>query len=353
MVLSAVLADNSMNFNENPQGNAILDMLRSQRNNGRFCDIILHVSSPAHQEKLFPAHRSVLAACSQYFESVLKTHRITKENINIVCHNLDVFETLLDYMYTGNISVDWNNVNELLKLSTHFLMTKVINYCAEFLEHYLALDNCFSVKDLVEKYNLENMIKTTNEFICENLIDIIEQPLMLEMSGKKLESIINDEALGFHSIPPSQLLTFLVCWLKKDVPRRLNDFAKLIDVIDWNKMKLEFIYDHIDTDSIYQENKICLYFTLKSLVQQGIKIDKYKNVFEELKKTYENHIIINEESENEMIVAQSLTDGEMEDFQQNSPIYVEPLEVSNFAKNKGRKQSKLIKFIFFFFLIFN
>src|ERR1700742_2634318 len=98
MVLTAVLADNSMNFNENPNGNAILDKFRNQRKDGRFSDIVLHVSSSTHEEKLFPAHRSVLAACSKYFESVLKTHRVTKEQINIECHDVDVFETFLDYM---------------------------------------------------------------------------------------------------------------------------------------------------------------------------------------------------------------------------------------------------------------
>lgn len=36
-----------------------------RKDGGRFCDVILRVG-----EESFPAHKAVLAACSEYFESV-------------------------------------------------------------------------------------------------------------------------------------------------------------------------------------------------------------------------------------------------------------------------------------------
>lgn len=337
MVVSSVLADNSMNFNENPQGNAILDMLREQRNDGRFCDIVLHVSSSTHQGKLFPAHRSVLAACSQYFESVLKTHRVTKEQINIGLHDVDVFQTLLDYMYTGNITVDWNNVNELLKLSNYFLMPKVTNYCTDFLEHYMAVDNCICVKDLAEKYTLETLTKTANDFITDNLTEVIEQPFIIEMTVKKLDALINDQSVGFNNLPVSQLLTFFVSWVKKDVQRRSSEFSKLLRFIDWNKMKTEFIYDHIDTETLYRESKACLYFTLKSLNKSKINIDKYNKLYFELRKKIAGNDVDESLSEGEMIVPENMNDDDEEDLlSSGSPIIVEPVEVLNVQRTRSK-----------------
>lgn len=44
----------------------MLHNLNQQRKNGgRFCDVLLRVG-----DESFPAHRAVLAACSEYFESV-------------------------------------------------------------------------------------------------------------------------------------------------------------------------------------------------------------------------------------------------------------------------------------------
>ncbi len=338
MVLSSVLADNSMNFNENPSGNAILEMLRTQRMDGRFCDIVLHMSNSSQESKLFPAHRSVLAACSQYFESVLKTHRVTKEQINISCHDVDVFETLLDYMYSGNITIDWNNVNELLKLSNYFLMSKVTNYCNEFLEHYLAVDNCVAVRDLAEKYNLQLLVKTANDFISENLNDVIEQPFMIEMTAKKLDTIIKDPVIGFTNFPVSQLLTFFISWVRKDIQNRTLDFANFLTYIEWDKMKLEFIYDHIDTETLYRESRACLYFVLKSLIDNNISIERYSDTFKELNKAMAQNKLIGDNVvlDDEMIVP-NMDENDL--LLPNSPIVVEPVEFVSITRSRSKAQN--------------
>lgn len=340
MVLSSVLSSNTMNFDENPHGNAILEMLRSQRIDGRFCDIVLHVSNGSLEEKLFPAHRSVLAAVSQYFESVLKTHRVTKEQISISCQDIQVFEILLDYMYSGSITIEWDNVNELLKLSNYFLMEKVTNYCTQFLEHYLKVDTCLSIRDLAEKYNLELLITTTNEFISENLNDVIEQPFMIEMSAKKLETIINDPIIGFTNFPVSQLLTFFISWVKNDIPRRSKEFDHFLSYIEWDKMKLEFIYDHIDTETLYQDSKTCLYYALKSLFENNLNIDRYNDIFKELNKNFnKNKTKISEEnneSDNEMIVPNM---DEQDLMLRNSPISVEPVEFVSITRTRSKSHN--------------
>ena len=125
-----------MSFTENQHGNVILEKLRQQREEEKFCDVILHV-----QDREFPAHRNVLSACSAYFESVLKVNRIVKEQMRITClksNNHEVFMCLLNYMYTGSVVIDKDNVAELLRLANHFLISKVKNYCAEYLDRLVA-----------------------------------------------------------------------------------------------------------------------------------------------------------------------------------------------------------------------
>ncbi|CAG2100561.1 unnamed protein product [Medioppia subpectinata] len=338
MVLSSVLADKSMNFDENPSGNNILEMLRGQRRDGRFCDIVLHVTSGSLAERRFPAHRSLLAACSQYFESVLKTHRVTKEQINIGCHDVDVFETLLDYMYSGNITIDWHNVNELLKLSNYFLMAKVNTYCHQFLEHYLSVDNCIAVRDLAQKYSLDTLVHTCNDFIADNSSEIIEQPFMSEMTAKKLESIIRDPTIGLASLPVSQLLTFFISWVKKDIDRRSAELEHFLALIEWHKMKLEFIYDHIDTEVLYRENRFSLYVALKSLHQNNINIDRYLDSYKEMSKLFAKNcrsLASDNETENELIVPD-----DEQDITPNSPIVVEPIDSEPNTKHKGKVQNQ-------------
>lgn len=339
-----------MNFNENPQGNAILDSLRAQRSESRFCDIVLHVYDQARQERLFPAHRSVLAASSPYFESVLKTNRVTKEQININgCHDVDVFETLLDYMYTGNITVDWNNVNELLKLSNHFLIVKVSNYCCEFLEHYLSLENCLEVRELAEKYNLDVLQKVATDFMAENLGEILEQPYMFDLAPKKLDSIIvNDPVIGFAALPGSQVLAFLVAWVKKDVPKRSVDYSRFIDSVDWENLKVEFIHNHLDTETLFQESPLCLYYTLKSLNKSNVPLGNFEATFKNLEKMYadkENSHKkgrIGKGRKNKSASDDAADENSEEAPRPNSPIVVEPFEYINVTRS-GKKTAAIKK----------
>lgn len=166
MAITYSTTDNGSNvyeFNENQENNKILEKMRNQRSEGKFCDITLHVAG----EKL-PAHRSVLAASSPYFESILKNHRIVKEEIAIKWHNVESIQMILDYMYSGKVTISESNVEELVKLSDQFLITKLKGYCEQFITKILTADNCNTYQDLAEKYCLTSLQEEIKQFIANN-----------------------------------------------------------------------------------------------------------------------------------------------------------------------------------------
>lgn len=115
-----------LSFSENLEGNIMLENLRHQREQGKFCDIVLNVGGTR-----FPAHRSVLAASSPYFDSMFK-NQPNKEQLDLPCQDKASFSLLLDYVYSGNIVITDKNVNELLKLATNFSLSKLKEYCDKY-----------------------------------------------------------------------------------------------------------------------------------------------------------------------------------------------------------------------------
>uniref|UniRef100_A0A8D2MRK1 BTB domain-containing protein n=1 Tax=Zonotrichia albicollis TaxID=44394 RepID=A0A8D2MRK1_ZONAL len=78
----------------------ILSSLNEQRNNGLLCDVVILVEG---QE--FPTHRSVLAACSQYFKKLFTSGLVVdQQNVyEIDFVSADALSALLEFAYTGAV----------------------------------------------------------------------------------------------------------------------------------------------------------------------------------------------------------------------------------------------------------
>ncbi|KAM9328984.1 POZ-, AT hook-, and zinc finger-containing protein 1 isoform 3-T3 [Gastrophryne carolinensis] len=109
----------------------VLNQLNQQRKSGgRFCDVILRVG-----EDSFPAHRAVLAACSQYFESVLgDTDGPTPREVEMHTISSKVFGDILDFAYTARIIIRLESFPELMTAAKFLLMRSVIDICQEVIK---------------------------------------------------------------------------------------------------------------------------------------------------------------------------------------------------------------------------
>lgn len=271
-----------MNFTENQHGNVILEKLRMQKDSGRFCDVTLYVEG-----KQFRAHRNVLASCSPYFNSILKMQRIVKEHLTITCKSSEVFQCLLNYMYTGSVVIDKENVCELVRLSNHFLVPKLKDYCSEYLERYLDATNCVSVKEMADKYSMPSLLKYCSSFIKNNIEDVMKQTELLESPISLVEAFLSDDA---WTVPQSALLPFVTNWVSQDVPGREQHTRKLLTFVDWTAMDQQAITEHVDRDPLYPRSEIALYAVLQALLSNNLLFNKYQIVYESL------HIRFNQSS---------------------------------------------------------
>ncbi|CAK6973826.1 POZ-%2C AT hook-, and zinc finger-containing protein 1 isoform X1 [Scomber scombrus] len=110
----------------------MLHNLNTQRKDGgRFCDVILRVG-----EESFPAHKAVLAACSEYFESVFSRQSTEGDAKELEMHTISpkVFKDILDFAYTSRIVVRLECFPELMTAAKFLLMRSVIEICQEVIK---------------------------------------------------------------------------------------------------------------------------------------------------------------------------------------------------------------------------
>lgn len=103
-----------------------------RKDGGRFCDVILRVG-----EESFPAHKAVLAACSEYFESVFSRQADGEtDSKELEMHTISpkVFKDVLDFAYTSRIVVRLECFPELMTAAKFLLMRSVIEICQEVIK---------------------------------------------------------------------------------------------------------------------------------------------------------------------------------------------------------------------------
>ncbi len=194
------------------QSSAVLTKLRAQRDAGRFCDVIFHV-----QSQMYPAHRNVLAACSPYFDKVLKTNKVAKEHLTVQCQNQDIFRALLDYMYTGNMVLSQRFVPELLRLSNYFLMEQLKQGCIDYLEGSVNASNCFTIKEEIERAGCQSLVNAVESFILCNIGEIVQHKEVLEFTFSKLEQLVSSKS---YMLTENQRLALVIHWVGHRITER-------------------------------------------------------------------------------------------------------------------------------------
>ncbi|KAL3221325.1 hypothetical protein MRX96_005061 [Rhipicephalus microplus] len=178
---------------------------------------VMNFAENAHCS-FYRAHRSVLAASSPYFDSILRMQKVAVEHLSISCRNQSAFQSFLRYMYSGCVSVHRGNVAELLQLSNHFLVFKLKNYCAEYLEHNLNLANCLTIREMAEANNVPTLLKAVASFVSENVEDVLNDPRLLRLDRERFVAFISDRRLCLPQGAP--LLNLVTRWVSHDLEER-------------------------------------------------------------------------------------------------------------------------------------
>ncbi|KHN80126.1 Zinc finger protein [Toxocara canis] len=232
---------NPMSFTDQ-HGSILLERLRYQRDTGRFCDVYLVV-----KDRRFSAHRNILAACSPYFDSIFKNSKVVKEQVTVNCQNPTVFELLLNYMYSGSVVIDRSSVTDLLKLANNFLVTKVKNYCAEYLDRYMDSSNCLTVKELALKYNLPALLKSACDFFDVNINRcLLESADIVEFSLAQLNALLSEPKYA-NAISPDVHLKLIVRWIGHNATHRDSLFKEMLACCPFSMVQpvtLEYLLDY-------------------------------------------------------------------------------------------------------------
>ena len=149
-------------------------------------------------------YKNVMAASSEYFETLTSTSlHEDKSTCQIPGVDSDIMETIIKYIYTSEIQLDWNTVEPLLS-AADFLLCKTVNeMCLEFLDmetnmliasetrQKLSVSKMLRVKELLDRFPSNRSVYLKEfgyvyEDINSKIMDIIQKNMKEIISSKEI-----------------------------------------------------------------------------------------------------------------------------------------------------------------------
>ena len=244
----------------------LLQYANNNRNQVRFNDITIQSADTS-----IPANRMVLSCYCSFFDHIFATETNNQVN-DIVVDIPDVdgksLKLLIQYIYTGQICIDSDNVFDILSAAHHLELNEVKEFCFEFLENCITPDNCITILITAKQYKNFTLRDKVYKHISDNYETITKTSAFFNLENAELFFIVFHLKMRFY-VNDEVLCRSLLSWTKQDEETRKQHFHnKLLKFVNVDKLSYWLVKDLLNESLICE---ISEYFDLINTRMEVLK----------------------------------------------------------------------------------
>ncbi|KAJ8039956.1 Actin-binding protein IPP [Holothuria leucospilota] len=143
------------------------------------------------------AHRLILSAASPYFEAMFMSGLREKDQEVVEIHSVKEthLHLLVEFIYSGKIYIDSENVQELLTAADMLQISEVVDACCDFLKKELHPRNCIGVMELADAFSRIDLSGSAQAFCERNFIEVVKEEEFLGLPLESLTKLLQSEFL--------------------------------------------------------------------------------------------------------------------------------------------------------------
>ena len=229
----------------------LLQYANNKRNQGRFNDVTIQSN-----DTRISANRMVLSCYCSFFDQIFASETSNQVNdfvVNIPDVDGNSLKLLIQYIYTGQICIDSDNVFEVLAAAHPLKFDEVKEFCFEFLENCMTPDNCITILIKAKQYKNFTLRDKVYKYISDNYKTIIKTPAFLNLDYNELFFIVYHLKTRFF-VNDEVLCRSLLRWTKQDEETRKQHFHdRLIKFVNVGHFSTWLVKDLLK-ESLIQEN---------------------------------------------------------------------------------------------------
>ncbi|KAM4608970.1 kelch-like protein 41a [Polymixia lowei] len=228
------------------QSTLLQDGLKELLNENKLIDCLLKVG-----DRSIPCHRLILAACSPYFRELYFSEDgeelDTKKEV--VLENLDpaVMEMIVNYMYSAEIDINDDNVQDIFTVANRFQIPSVFTVCVNYLEKKLSKKNCLAIFRMALMLNCPRLAAAARDYIADRFETMAKDKEFLELSSPELFAIIGADSLNVEK--EEVVFESLMKWIRKD-KNRVKNLGEAFECIRFRLLPEKYFKEKVEKDDI-------------------------------------------------------------------------------------------------------
>ena len=225
--------------------------------------------------KEFKAHRRVLSEASPFFERLLKSDM--KESIEGVIHlemtNEQCLGDILEFIYTGHVQIsaaEENGAQDLIIMSDYLVLPRLKTVAGKHLVKDLKISNSVSFYQFGVKYQCDELIFETRNFIHANFMHVAQTEEFLSLSCEEIKMWISNDNISVTA--EEDVFKVILRWVNRNKLVRKKYFPELFSEVRLVYVSREFLYSDVMTSEfvISDEHSV-------GLVKDALKVIESKD----------------------------------------------------------------------------
>lgn len=226
------------------------DGLKELLNENKLIDCNLKVG-----DRIIPCHRLILAACSPSFRELFFTEdgeEVDKKEV--VLENLDpaVMEGIVNYMYSAEIDINDENVQDILAVANRFQIPSVFTVCVNYLQKKLSQTNCLAIYRLGLVTNCARLAMAARDYIADRFETIAKDEDFLDLAPHELFAIIGADALNVEK--EEAVFETLMRWIRKDKEKRAKSLGEAFECIRFRLLPEKYFTEKVEKDALIKSD---------------------------------------------------------------------------------------------------
>ena len=206
--------------------------------------------------KSFRAHRLILSCYSAFFRTMFQTEMTEKyaDVVKLKGVNATSLESLIDFIYTGKICINHENIYGLLAASDYLQINETKQFCFDFMFNLISVKTCFGVLKMADLYQNSDLLNKTFQFISSHFEKISTKTDFKCQSKETILSLLSQ--LKPDRVDERSIYDAIIGWVKHNESRK-DDFAELFQRLDLSKLSSSFLAEKVSTETLVIENHLC------------------------------------------------------------------------------------------------